>query len=218
MRLFAVHLFICCVIVFSHFGDRDVNNFAEDTLTLTIIQLIKDKKPRNLEQLTNLTKEKVSIPEQKIIEHVLRLQSQGRISLIEQPTKPQKLAPYLKTEKASWYWATIVLTIASIITVFTIPENAYPIVYLRYLLAIILILWLPGYSLTKALFPEKEMDNIERTALSIGMSLALVPLIGLILHYTPWGIETTPVTLSLLFLTAIFATAAIIREHQTKTK
>jgi len=195
-----------------------VNDFAEDTLTLTIIQLIKDEKPRNFQQLVNLAKEKLSIPEQKIIEHVLRLQSQGRISLTKQPTRSQELASYLKTEKASWYWVTIVLIIASVIAVFAIPKNAYPIVYLRYVLGIILVLWLPGYSLTKALFPEKEIDNIERTALSIGMSLALVPIIGLILHYTPWGIETTPVTLSLLALTAIFATAAIIREHQTKTK
>jgi hypothetical protein len=195
-----------------------VNDFTEDTLTLTIIQLIEDKKPRNLQQLVNLAKEKSSIPEQKIIEHVLRLQSQGRISLVEQPTRSQKLAPYLKTEKASWYWVTIALIMASAIAVFAIPENAYPIVYLRHVLSIILVLWLPGYSLIKALFPQKELDNIERTALSIGMSLALVPITGLILHYTPWGIETTPVTLSLLALTAIFATAAIIREHQTKTK
>ena len=195
-----------------------MNDFTEDTLTLTIIQLIEDKKPRNLQQLVNLAKEKVSMPEQKIIEHVLRLQSEGRISLVEQPTRSQKLGPYLKTEKASWYWVTIVLIIASAIAVFAIPENAYPIVYLRHVLGIILVLWLPGYSLIKALFPQKELDNIERTALSIGMSLALVPITGLILYYTPWGIETTPVTLSLLALTAIFATAAIIREHQTKTK
>ena len=195
-----------------------MNDFTDDTLTLTIIQLIEDKKPRNLQQLVNLAKEKSSIPEQKIIEHVLRLQSQGKISLVEQPTRSQKLAPYLKTEKASWYWVTIALIMASAIAVFAIPENAYPIVYLRHVLSIILVLWLPGYSLIKALFPQKELDNIERTALSIGMSLALVPITGLILHYTPWGIETTPVTLSLLALTAIFATAAIIREHQTKTK
>jgi len=77
---------------------------------------------------------------------------------------------------------------------------------------------LPGYSLIKALFPTKEIDNIERTALSIGISLALVPITGLLLNYTPWGIRLTPVTLSLLALTTVFATAAIIREHQTKQK
>ena len=61
-------------------------------------------------------------------------------------------------------------------------------------------------------------DNIERIALSLGMSLALVPIIGLLLNYTPWGITLTPITLSLLALTTVFATAAILREHQTKTE
>jgi uncharacterized membrane protein len=50
----------------------------------------------------------------------------------------------------------------------------------------------------------------------MGMSLALVPITGLILNYTPWGIRTTPITFSILTLTIIFATAAIIMEHQTK--
>ena len=45
------------------------------------------------------------------------------------------------------------------------------------------------------------------------MSLALVPITGLLLNYTPWGIRTTPITLSLLALTTAFAIAAIIREY-----
>ena len=54
------------------------------------------------------------------------------------------------------------------------------------------VLFLPGFTLIKTLFPTREIDNIERTALSIGMSLALVPLVGLLLNYTPWGIRLTP--------------------------
>jgi uncharacterized membrane protein len=64
---------------------------------------------------------------------------------------------------------------------------------------------------------SEELDNIERAALSIGMSLALVPITGLLLNYTPWGIRTTPITLSLLPLTTAFAVAAIIREYQART-
>jgi uncharacterized membrane protein len=49
------------------------------------------------------------------------------------------------------------------------------------------------------------------------MSLALVPIVGLLLNYTPWGIRQTPIVLSLLTLTVIFATTGILREHQAKT-
>jgi len=192
---------------------------TEDALTQTIIRLMEDKKLRNIQQLVDLAKEKTSIPKQEIIEHVLQLQSQGKITLEELPTPPpQKLGTYLKAKEAYWYWTTIVLTLATTLTVFTVPENAYPLAYARYLLGSIFVLFLPGYSLIKALFPTKELDNIERLALSIGMSLALVPITGLLLNYTPWGITTTPVTLSLLALTPVFATAAIIREHEAKLK
>jgi len=31
------------------------------------------------------------------------------------------------------------------------------------------------------------IDGIERVALSFGLSIAIVPLIGLVLNFTPWG-------------------------------
>ena len=194
-------------------------NSTEDALTQTIIQLIEDKKPRSIQQLVDLAKEETSIPRQDIIEHVFQLQSQGKITLKELPTPPpQKLDTYLKTKEAYWYWTTIVLTLATTLTVFAVPENAYPLVYARYVLGAVFVLLLPGYGFIKALFPAKELDNIEQTALSIGMSLGLVSIAGLLLNYTPWGIRLTPLVLSLLAFTTIFATAAIIREYQTKTK
>jgi uncharacterized membrane protein len=101
-------------------------------------------------------------------------------------------------------------------------------------LGAIFILWLPGYAFIKALFPqhlpfskglahtletsEKNIDTIETIALSFGMSLALVPIVGLLLNYTPWGIRLTPITLGLTALTLIFATAAIVRESQSRTE
>ena len=200
---------------------------TEDALSQTIIQLIEEKKPKNLQQLVNLAKQETSIPEQKVIEHVLRLQSQGKITLKELPTQPpQKLGSYLKTKEAYWYWITLTLVTTTTLTAFTIPENAYPLVYIRYVLGAIFVLWLPGYSFIRALFPEeiqtkkstKPLDPIERISLSLGMSLALVPIVGLLLNYTPWGIRLTPIVLSLLSLTTIFATAAIIREHRNKLR
>jgi len=180
---------------------------------------VEEKKPTSVRQLVNLTKsETILVPEQKIIQHILQLQSQGKLKLKEPLIEtPPRLSTYLKTTEATWYWITIILATTTALTVFTIQENSYPLIYIRNILGAIFVLFLPGYSLIKLLFPKKEIDNIERTVLSIGMSLALVPITGLILNYTPWGIKTTPITLSLLTLTILFATAAIIRKQQTKT-
>jgi len=196
-----------------------VNQKNNDTLDRTLIKLMQTKKPINVQQLIDLTKSETTfVSEQTIMQHILRLESQGKITLKEPITRtPPKLSAYLKTGEATWYWITIILAIATALTVFTIQENS-ALIIIRNILGAIFVLFLPGYSLIKLLFPKKELDNIERTALSIGMSLALVPMIGLILNYTPWGIETAPTTLSLLTLTIIFATSSIIREHLTKAK
>jgi len=200
------------------------NKNEDSVLTHAIIQLIKEKKPLSVQQLVNLVEEKTSASEQKIIECISQLQSEGKIMLKEKITSPPRnFGTYLRTN-AYWYWMTIILSIATALAIFMISEDVYPIVYVRYVLGSVFVLYLPGYTFIKALFPtqvpfktsSENLDSIERVALSVGMSIALVPLTGLFLNYTPWGIRTTPVTLSLLALTLIFATAAMIREHKSK--
>ncbi|GAB6878826.1 hypothetical protein JCM17823_11000 [Halorubrum gandharaense] len=40
------------------------------------------------------------------------------------------------------------------------------------------------------------IDGIERVALAFGLSIAITPLIGLALNFTPWGIRLVPIALS----------------------
>lgn len=54
---------------------------------------------------------------------------------------------------------------------------------------------------------EGSIDGIERVALSFGLSIAIVPLIGLVLNFTPWGIRLTPIVVS---LTAFILAATVI--------
>lgn len=70
---------------------------------------------------------------------------------------------------------------------------------LRVALGLPFVLFFPGYTLIAALFPGREdLDGIERLALSFGLSIAVVPLIGLMLNYTPWGIRLYPILISLI--------------------
>jgi uncharacterized membrane protein len=49
--------------------------------------------------------------------------------------------------------------------------------------------------------------------LSIGLSLALVPLIGLVLNFTPWGIRFAPIVASLGTFTTVALLAAAMRKY-----
>jgi hypothetical protein len=187
------------------------------TIERFIINTVKEKRPETVEELVQLVQKEFSISNEEAMKHIIELSNKGKLRL-EELSVPSTPKSYIFSMKAAWYWTTIFLALATSLTVFTIPENAFPIVYTRYLLGSIFVLFLPGFCLIKALFPQKELDRIERVALSIVMSLTIVPLTNFLLNYTEWGITTTSTTLSLLVLTTVFATVAVIREHQAKLK
>lgn len=188
-----------------------------------ILRLIETEKPESVAQLVKLAKRQLQVPEKEITQQILRLQDEGKI-VLRNPKSQTKidLKPYLKTESAYWYWSIILLAVITTIATLTIPPDAFPIVYVRYILGAAFVLYLPGYTFVRALFPkwqttkhyEGELDLVIRLALSIALSLALVPIIGLLLNYTPWGITLTPIVLSLLTATTVFSTIAVVREHQ----
>ncbi len=73
----------------------------------------------------------------------------------------------------------------------------WPESLVRQILGLVFVLFLPGYVATAALFPENDqIDGIERVALSFGLSIAIVPLIGLALNFTEWGIRLDPIMAS----------------------
>ena len=86
----------------------------------------------------------------------------------------------------------------------------------RIALGLPFVLFVPGYVFIFALFPEKPrrhsgIEAIERIALSLGMSIAIVPLIGLALNYTPWGIRLQPILVSLLIFVGGSALVGLYR-------
>lgn len=86
---------------------------------------------------------------------------------------------------------------------------------IRVALALPVLLFLPGYSLVSALFPkEGEMDLLERLALSVGLSIAIVPLVGLGLNYTPFGIRLVP----LLICISVFIFVMFLITHYRRAR
>jgi len=63
-----------------------------------------------------------------------------------------------------------------------------------------------------------RLKSVEKAALSVGIILAVMPLIGLTLNYMPFGIRFSSVLASLVLLTAVFVMVALIRRRQTKTE
>jgi Predicted membrane protein len=122
---------------------------------------------------------------------------------LEDPSPPATLAEYLlRPDYSLWLWTVAALVLATFALVAATEGAGGPLLPLRYVLGTVFVLFLPGYALVEALYPRgDELSPLERLALSIGLSLALVPLVGLLLNYTPFGIRLYPVLASLSLLT-----------------
>lgn len=200
----------------------------EQTPVDIILQTTKEHRPETVNQLARLVHDRLpNTSQEEILKAITELEREGKLRLLPQPPLNLNLSAYLRTGQAAWFWTTLACTLASMAAAFLIPSDAGPVVIVRNVLGILFILWFPGYTFIKTLFPtatrsketpEKDLDIIERVALSTGMSLALVPMVGLLLNYTPWGITLTPIVLSLTALTLAFATTALLRENQARNK
>ena len=206
---------------------RNLSRDIKDQIKDLIIQTVKKEKPATAQHLIALMQERRAVSPEQITKLLIELEKEGHLHFTRQEPPTQAPAKeYFFSKQAAWYWATIGLALATAIAVFTISDTAYPIVYLRSGLGIIFVLFLPGFAFIKAIFPTKgpvktsseNMDTIEHLALSFGMSLVLTSIVGLILNYAPWGVQLTPITLTLLALTIIFATVAVLRDYQAKAQ
>lgn len=100
------------------------------------------------------------------------------------------------------YSINILMAVLILIIVF-LPNNI-----LRIILGLPFVLFVPGYTLIAALYHRKsDLDGIQRLALSLGLSIAVVPLIGLILNYT-WGITTNSILVSITVFVVIMSVIA----------
>lgn len=155
--------------------------------------------------------------------------------------------------------AVVVLVLVTCFVVLVPVVNETP---LRIVFGLPFLLFLPGYALVAALFPEegtsphalqddptaetggdgtetadegsladaeddaastgnflagtaenRGIDGIERVALSFGLSIAVVPLVGLLLNFTPWGIRLQPILVSISAVTLGLVAVAATRRR-----
>ncbi len=115
-------------------------------------------------------------------------------------------------------FATIIA--GDILLVVLIAINAQgiinPLAIVRFILGLGYVLIIPGYMLQKMLFPrEVDLDSIERVALSLALSVAIIPPIALLLNWLPWGIRIWPIIVSLSVFIVVCMAGAVIRYRFT---
>lgn len=107
-------------------------------------------------------------------------------------------------------FAVIAITIVAAVLALLVPAD---IVLIR-ILTLPLVLVLPGYALTSALFPNRSLGVPERLVFSLGLSLAVVILGGLALNWTPFGLRASSWAVLLSGITLGASAVALVRQQE----
>jgi len=160
-------------------------------------------------QLVEVVSREAGLPRSWVAYEVYLMWKRGELNIEHEPL--ENAVMFLASVDGVWYWVTLAITLASLAVVMLVKGG--PLMPIRYLLGTVSVLFMPGYSIVEALYPRgDELAPLERLALSIGLSLAVVPLVGLILNYTPWGIRLIPIVVSNTALTIALLTVAALRK------
>lgn len=107
------------------------------------------------------------------------------------------------------------LLVVIILTIFCILFFMEPFLsktVVRTVLGLLLIVVLPGYALIALLFPRKsDLDLIERSILTVVLSIGITSLTGFYLNYTPWGIHINSMLFSLAGTTLLLCALTLWR-------
>jgi hypothetical protein len=178
-----------------------------------IEHILKSRHPATVQQLAELATAETGIHEEEVVQIVKQMETEGSLILQEPLRDIRSTWDYLRTPVLSlWFWIALAATILTASVILLAP-GSFPIVVIRWVSGSILLFFLPGYALLQLLFPDrKEKNSLERFVLSLGLSLAIVPLIGLILTYTPWSLNSIPVVLCIGAFSIGVLTVAVIRK------
>jgi len=166
-----------------------------------------------IEEAVHLLASREGLSREKAARNIYAMLEQNRLRLNDS-SPPRTFLGFLRSIYSLWFWGLVSIISLTVFSIYLLPQLE-PWIYFRYVLGVVYVLYLPGASLIEALYPEKgELEGLERFALSIGLSLAVSPLVGLILNYTPWGIRLDPIFTSLSLLTMALGVIGVYRKFE----
>lgn len=109
----------------------------------------------------------------------------------------------------------LIIFLTTLITIIFILTPKLDDTFIKTILELFLILFMPGYSLIAAIYPKKQsIDGIERFTLSFGLSISITTMIGLAIRYTQYLNQFISTFFLLSVFTIIMVFIAFIRRKR----
>ncbi len=144
-------------------------------------------KPLSIEEIQNAVK---------------KLESEKKITLLEPGTNGNFFHYIMRSFNGLSLWLIIAATCLTMAIVFLLP-NTEPWSYMRMITGAVFVLFIPGNALVQLLFAHRNMEQTEQMVLSVGLSIALICIIGLMLKYilSALTVESAVISIGMLSIT-----------------
>ncbi|MGO9645084.1 MAG: DUF1616 domain-containing protein [Candidatus Bathyarchaeia archaeon] len=153
-----------------------------------------------------------NLPQNKFADLVERLAEGDQIEVYDE--RASSVIKYLTAwEKHLWFYLSLITTASTVLAAYLIPSDSF-FMPIRLALGLPFVLLLPGYVALQALFPAADLHRFDRVALSIGVSLVLDIFSGVLLNYSPWGIQLVSILSVVGTFTISFAILALLRQFE----
>lgn len=194
----------------------------DEELAGQILEIALKNKPQTVEELVRSVQQISKVPKERIVSCILKLQENGKISSKlgmekEKREVSSSFARFLKSTNALWFW-TVVISASFLLMMILLFGSDQTTLYVvvRQILGGAFIILYPGFSFVKAISPSKKSSLVEVVVFSLAFSFAFTAIIGFILNYTPFGINTVSTVTSLYALILLFSSVGIVREYFEK--
>ncbi|MGH9992541.1 MAG: DUF1616 domain-containing protein [Nitrososphaera sp.] len=148
---------------------------------------------------------------------VRRLEVTGSINLSEEKPAVSFLSDLTHVGTNARFWVAVAASAAILIAIYVLPQGE-PWVATRWIAGAIFLFVIPGYTLTNLFIPRNRLSIIERVAISVGLSLATVVLIGIILSYSPAGVRIEPIVISIALFNVVIALLAAGKDYSMRER
>jgi hypothetical protein len=184
-------------------------NVKIEELDRELLKVIEGGQCITLGELSNKLSSKLGLPDYLIAYRVWVLWKRGLINL-GGFGRGDSIINYLLSSEALWFWISIAITYVALALIYI----SNPVVtYIRYFVGTAFITFILGYSVVEFIYPKgNEVSPIERFVLSLGLSLVVIPIIGVLLAYMPFRYTVISMPITMTLFTTIMLTLAMIKK------
>jgi hypothetical protein len=183
---------------------------AEESAKETLLAVIDLGRHNSVGELVKTVSRNAGLPKSVVAKTLYRIGQEGTAQISEPPLKGGLFDRFFSTRNLK-FW--VLLTIPLATGYMILGSVAEPLVYFRYVLGSLTVLLIPGMGVIDTLYSNGELSSLQEVVYSVAISFALIPAVGMVLNYSPWGFSLRTIFVSFFVLDVFLALISSIRRN-----